>query len=263
MVLSIPTASWVKKNKRTTIMASHISSTLDLVSVQAQMFASVCKHFQCWAVFELSHGYMHAAGMACAVSTFPWLRSKQGAVRWKSWLHCVLHLSPRTPTSFSCLTRSLTYWLWVEEPWEPEAPDWADSDSVSGAEKRENGVLSPRRKKLKELSRCSEEYGFLRFHVKITSRAFVPEFNSNLGDWLKTEVGLFSSSLLTPHTLFAQWRQESCGRWKTGSRCSQLFPSITCTSANSASPQWPVPLSAPWIKIPGRNLLVNHLTYDV
>lgn len=155
MVLSYYTASWVKKNKRTAIMASHISSTLDLVGVEAQMFASVCKHFQCWAVFELSHGYMHATGMACAVSTFPWLRSKQGTVRWKSWLHCVLLLSPRTPTGFSCLTRSLTYWLWVEEPWEPEAPDWADCDSVSGAEKQENGVLSPRRKNLKELSRAA------------------------------------------------------------------------------------------------------------
>lgn len=191
MVLSYPTASWVKKNKRTTIMASHISSTLDLVGVQAQMFASVCKRFQRWAVFELSHGCMHATGMACAVSTFPWLRSKQGTVRWKSWLHCVQLLSPRTQTSFSCLTTSLTYWLWVEEPWEPEAPDWVDSDSVSGAEKQENGALSPRRKNLKELSHaCSEGYGFLRFHVKIMSRAFVSELNSNLGDWLKTEVGL-------------------------------------------------------------------------
>lgn len=190
MVLSYPTASWVKKNKRTTIMASHIGSTLDLVGVQAQMFASVCKHFQRWAVFELSHGYMHATGMACAVSTFPWLRSKQGAARWKSWLHCVLRLSPRTPTSFSCPARSLTYWLWVEEPWEPEAPDRADSDSVSGAEKQENGVLSPRREKTKRtLTCCSEGYGFLRFHIKITSRVFVSEFHSNLGDWLKTEVG--------------------------------------------------------------------------
>lgn len=57
--------------------------------------------------------------------------------------------------------------LSAEEPLDPKAPVWADSDSQSGWRKKFPGGENVYTQTLP----CRQEYGWLKFHLKIISRA--------------------------------------------------------------------------------------------
>lgn len=133
------------------------------------------------------------------------------------------------------------------EPWDPNAPVWADSDSQSGWKKR---TLSQEEKKKNTytLTGCSQEYGWLKFHLKIISRALAGMYEPVeilCIEWKQT-----LTKVLQLHTR-AHLEQclhsdaEGDGRWKleagaVGCSCPSLRV-FTCTFGPGRAGQLPPP----------------------
>lgn len=131
----------------------------------------------------------------------------------------------------------------------------------------------------KKHTHCNYAYGLIEFHLKVILRAVVSTYELMLNpgiDWkqkltftqvlfsryTQTHTHIHISSSVYTVTVRRRWQVE------TGSRCDQLFPSITqCVHlhiCNSASPQWSVHsphlISRCWTEI--SQLMIKQTFYD-